>query len=118
MIKSVVVSLVALSVAFVPVAAEARNRDGDRGGNRSEHREHKRSRISTGEAIAIGVGAFILGAAASGNRRTEEREVDREVYDREYYYHYRRPEYRCTSAWQTRYDRWGDPYYVRVTRCN
>ena len=117
MIKSVVVSLVALSVAFVPVAAEARNH-GERGGNRSEHREHKRSRISTGEAIAIGVGAFILGAAASGNRRTDDREVEREVYDREYDYHYRRPEYRCTSAWKTRYDRWGDPYYVRVTRCN
>jgi hypothetical protein len=116
MIKSFVVSLVALSVAFVPVAAEARNRDGERGGNRWEHRE-KRSRISTGEAIAIGVGAFILGAAASGNRR-DEREVEREVYDREYEYHYRRPEYRCVSAWQTRHDRWGDPYYVRVTRCN
>jgi hypothetical protein len=117
MIKSVVVSLVALSVAFVPVAAEARNRDGNGWEQRRDDRQHRRSRISTGEAIAIGVGAFILGAAASSNRRNE-REVEREVYDREYEYHYRRPEYRCTSAWQTRYDRWGDPYYVRVTRCD
>ena len=119
MIKSVVVSLVALSVAFVPVAAEARNRDGDRGGNRSEHREHKRSRISTGEAIAIGVGAFILGAAASGNRRTEEREVEREVYDREYDYHYRRQQERtCYKEFQPLYDSYGRiVQYAKVTTC-
>jgi Ni/Co efflux regulator RcnB len=113
MIKSVVVSLVALSVAFVPVAAEARHRD-NRDGNRWEHRE-KRSRISTGEAIAIGVGAFILGAAASRNRN-EERAADREVYDREYNYHYRRPV--CREIISSGMDRYGDYYEKRTVRCN
>ena len=116
MIKSVVVSLVALSVAFVPVAAEARNRD-NRDGNRWEHRE-KRSRISTGEAIAIGVGAFILGAAAS-RKPIEERVVDREVYDREYEYHYRRYQQRtCNEEYQPLYNSNGQfVQYVRVMNC-
>ena len=114
MIKSVVVSLVALSVAFVPVAAEARNH-GERGGNRSEHREHKRSRISTGEAIAIGVGAFILGAAAS-RRQPDYRATDREVFGREYDYHYRRPV--CREIFTSGVDRYGDYYEKRITRCN
>jgi len=109
MIKSVVVSLVALSVAFVPVAAEARHRD-NRDGNRWEHRE-KRSRISTGEAIAIGVGAFILGAAASRKQPAE-----REVYDREYDYHYRRPV--CREIFTSGIDRYGDYYEKRIVRCN
>jgi hypothetical protein len=114
MIKSVIVSLVALSVAFVPVAAEARNRDGDRGGNRSEQREHKRSRISTGEAIAIGLGAFILGAAS--RKQSDEGVVDREVYDREYNYHYRRQN--CREIFTSGIDRYGDYYEKRITRCN
>ena len=113
MIKSVVASLVALSVAFVPVAAEARQRDG----NRWEHRE-KRSRISTGEAIAIGVGAFILGAATS-RKQNSEREIDREVYDREYDYHYRRPQERtCYKEFQPLYDSYGRiVQYVKITTC-
>ena len=113
MIKSVVSSLIALSVAFVPVAAEARHRD-NRDGNRWEHRE-KRSRISTGEAIAIGVGAFILGAAAS-RKQPAEREVEREVYDREYEYHYRRQN--CREIFTSGIDRYGDYYEKRITRCN
>lgn len=112
MIKSVVSSLIALSVAFVPVAAEARHRD-NRDGNRWEHRE-KRSRISTGEAIAIGVGAFILGAAS--RKQPVEREVEREVYDREYEYHYRRPV--CREIISSGMDRYGDYYEKRTVRCN
>lgn len=113
MVKFVVSSLIALSVVFVPVAAEARNRD-NRDGNRWEHRE-KRSRISTGEAIAIGVGAFILGAAAS-RKQPAEREVEREVYDREYEYHYRRPV--CREIISSGMDRYGDYYEKRTVRCN
>ena len=118
MIKSVVVSLVALSVAFVPVAAEARNRDGNGWEQRQERREHKRSRISTGEAIAIGVGAFILGAAASRKQPTE-REVEREVYDREYDYHYRRQQERtCYEKFEPLYDSYGRfVRWAKVTAC-
>lgn len=117
MIKTVVTSLVALGVAFVPVAAEARNRDGKGWEQRQERREHKRSRISTGEAIAIGVGAFILGAAS--RRQTDERVVDREVYDREYDYHYRRQQERtCYKEFQPLYDSYGRIVrYTKVTTC-
>jgi hypothetical protein len=114
MIKSVVVSLVALSVAFVPVAAEARHRDGNGWEQRRNDRQHKRSRISTGEAIAIGVGAFILGAAS--RKQPAEREVEREVYDREYEYHYRRPV--CREIISSGMDRYGDYYEKRTVRCN
>jgi hypothetical protein len=106
MLKAVVSSLVALTVLVAPVAAEARGRNDD---GRRHH-----SRISTGEAIAIGVGAFILGAAASSNRR-DDRVYDREVYDREYEYHYRRPV--CREVISSGYDRYGDYYEKRTVRC-
>lgn len=124
MIKSVVVSLIALSIASVPVAAEARDRDGYRGGNHSEQREHKRSRINTGEAIAIGVGALILGAAIGSNSRNTRPvdvwDYDREVYDREYNYHYRR-QYdtrTCYKEFQPLYDSYGRiVQYAKITTC-
>lgn len=111
MVKNIVSSLIALAVVATPVAAEARHRDG----NGWEQRHHKRSRISTGEAIAIGVGAFILGAATS-RRQTEERATDREVFEREYEYHYRRPV--CREIFTSGVDRYGDYYEKRITRCN
>ena len=115
MIKNIVSSLIALAVVATPVAAEARNRDGNGWEQRQERREHKRSRISTGEAIAIGVGAFILGAAAS-RRQPDERAADREVFEREYDYHYRRPV--CREIFTSGVDRYGDYYEKRITRCN
>lgn len=111
MIKSIVSGLVALSVLAAPVAAEARGRHDD---GRRHH-----SRISTGEAIAIGVGAFILGAAASSNRRDEpvyDRDYDRR-YDRgySYDYEYRRPA--CREVISSGYDRYGYYYEKRTVRC-
>jgi hypothetical protein len=115
MIKSVVSSLIALAVVVTPVAAEAQNRGGNGWEQRRDDRQHRRSRISTGEAIAIGVGAFILGAATNSNRRND-RVIDREVYDREYEYHYRRPV--CREIFTSGIDRYGDYYEKRITRCN
>lgn len=117
MIKTVVSSLIALAVVATPVAAEARHRDGHRNGNGWEQRQN-RSRISTGEAIAIGVGAFILGAAAS-RKQTDQRVVEREVYDREYDYHYRRQQERtCYNEYQPLYDSYGRiVQYAKVTTC-
>lgn len=118
MIKNIVSSLIALAVVATPVAAEARNRDGNGWEQRRDDRQHRRSRISTGEAIAIGVGAFILGAAAS-RKPIEERVVDREVYDREYEYHYRRYQQRtCNEEYQPLYNSNGQfVQYVRVMNC-
>jgi len=115
MIKSVVSSLIALAVVATPVAAEAQNRGGNGWEQRRDDRQHRRSRISTGEAIAIGVGAFILGAATNSNRRND-RVIDREVFDREYDYHYRRPV--CREIFTSGIDRYGDYYEKRITRCN
>jgi hypothetical protein len=107
MIKSIVSGFVALSVLAMPVAAEARGRDDYyRGG-------HHRG-LNTGEAIALGVGAFILGAAASRNRaQVDERYEPR--YEPRYESRYERS---CWDAIETRYDYYGRPYYLRVTRCN
>jgi Ni/Co efflux regulator RcnB len=115
MVKFVVSSLIALAVVATPVAAEAQNRGGNGWEQRRDDRQHRRSRISTGEAIAIGVGAFILGAAANSNRRND-RANDREVFDREYDYHYRRSV--CREIFTSGIDRHGDYYEKRITRCN
>ena len=115
MIKNIVSSLIALAVIATPVAAEARHRDGNGWEQGRNDRQHRRSRISTGEAIAIGVGAFILGAAAS-RRQPDERAADREVFEREYDYHYRRPV--CREMFTSGVDRYGDYYEKRITRCN
>ena len=111
MIKNIVSSLIAIAVVATPVAAEARHRDGNGWEQRRDDRQHRRSRISTGEAIAIGVGAFILGAAASRRQA-----ADREVFEREYDYHYRRPV--CREIFTSGVDRYGDYYEKRITRCN
>jgi hypothetical protein len=122
MIKSIVSSIVAISVLATPVVAEAKSR-GDHRAERSER--HRGGRVNTGEAIAIGVGALILGAAI-GSRRDQE--VEREVYDREYDYHYRgrpnrhsdayyRPARNCRIAEVTEYDYYGNRYIRRERRC-
>ena len=117
MIKSIVSSIVAISVLATPVVAEARGR-GDHRAERSER--HRGGRVNTGEAIAIGVGALILGAAI-GSRRDQE--VEREVYDREYGYHYRnrdayyRRDRNCRTTEVTEYDYYGNRYIRRERRC-
>lgn len=115
MIKSIVSSLVAASVLLAPVAAEARGRDGGHRGGRD-----RGSHIDTGEAIAIGLGALILGAAIGGSR--EDRGVDsyEERYERPRYRdrdaRYR-PDRNCYETVVTEYDDWGNRYRRRETRC-
>ena len=110
MIKNIVSGFVALGILATPVAAEARGREG--GYDRGRHH----SRISTGEAIAIGVGAFILGAAASSRPRVE-RDLERD-YDRSYEYEYRVRRPVCREIISSGYDSYGDYYEKRTVRCN
>ena len=117
MFKSIVSSIVAISVLATPVVAEARSR--------GEHRAERSHRgLNTGEAIALGVGAFILGAAIKNNSRA--REIEQEVYDREYEYHYRNRDNRdayyrrdrnCRTTEVTEYDYYGNRYIRRERRC-
>ena len=113
MIKSVISGLIAVSVLATPVVAEARGREGHR-------TERHHGGVNTGEAIAIGLGAFILGAAISGSR--EDRGVDtyEERYERPRYRgrdSYYRPDRNCYEVIVTRYDYYGRPYREAETRC-
>lgn len=120
MIKSIVSSIVAISVLATPVVAEANGRGDHRAERNERYDRHRGGRVNTGEAIAIGVGALILGAAI-GSRRDQE--VEREVYDREYEYHYRnrdayyRRDRNCRIAEVTEYDYYGNRYIRRERRC-
>jgi Ni/Co efflux regulator RcnB len=120
MFKSIISSIIAVSVLATPVVAEAKGR----GEHRTERHERKRgNHINTGEAIAIGLGAFILGAAIKNNNSRDEEEVEREVYDREYEYHYRnrdayyRRDRNCRTTEVTEYDYYGNRYIRRERRC-
>jgi hypothetical protein len=113
MIKTIVSGLVAVSVLATPVAAEARHRDG--GYDRGRHH----SRISTGEAIAIGIGGLILGSAIASSRNTApQQDVYDRPYDRDYEYEYRYRRPVCREVITSGYDRYGDYYEKRTVRCN
>jgi Ni/Co efflux regulator RcnB len=117
MFKSVISGLIAVSVLATPMAAEARGR----GDHRVERSHHGHRGVNTGEAIAIGLGALILGAAIGSDRderyeeRYEDRSYDRPVYrGRDSYY---RPDRNCYSTVVTEYDYYGNRYIRREVRC-
>ena len=105
-----IITLAAMLAVSTPAFAGHRDRDYrwgvDHGGRQhsGSYRHHRRDRgVSTGEAVAIGVGALILGAAiANGNRNSR-------VVERHEYRDYRRqPQYVCQDVVQ--YDYYGNPY--------
>lgn len=67
-------AVVALSMAVVPFAAQAHERD-------ERWQDNRRGGMSTGEVIALGVGVAILGSIISdrGNRRHIERRLPTEI---------------------------------------
>jgi Ni/Co efflux regulator RcnB len=93
--KKFIASLIAVSMIATPVLARDRGRY-DRSYER--HERHHRG-IRTGEAVAIGLGALILGAAIAKNNR-REREV---IYQ----------DYRTQVCQDIiKYDYYGNPYVV------
>jgi lysyl-tRNA synthetase class I len=54
--------------------------------------------------------------STKGGSRDRSEAVSREVFDREYDYHYRRPV--CREIFTSGIDRYGDYYEKRITRCN
>ena len=68
-----------------------------RGQHQWQHRQHRRGGVSTEGAIAIGIGALILGSAIANNRRNN-RNV---IIDRQ-------PQQVCQDVVQ--YDYYGNPY--------
>lgn len=101
------ITLAAMLVVSTPAFADHRQRDYRWGNDRNVHspyrgHHHRRDRgVSTGEAIAIGIGALILGSAISNNNRNP-RVVER--YD----YPQRQPQYVCQDV--VKYDYYGNPY--------
>lgn len=106
MFKKITLALVALSMTATPALA-----DGYRGGYRGYER-HEHRGVSTGGAIAIGLGALILGGAiANSNRQRYEQR-----YDPRY-----EPQYVCQNEYMRDYngnyilDRYGRAMYTQ--RC-
>lgn len=81
-------------------------------GNRDYDRRHHRNRgVSTGEAVAIGIGALILGAAISNNQKNRQREQPQAYVE-------------SRPVWSTvqdcvdvrRFDPYGNVYYERYCK--
>jgi hypothetical protein len=105
--KKFVATIAAISMLAMPAVAEAHGRnDGHR---------HRHGGVSTGGAVAIGLGALILGSAiANSNRRNQQ------VYEPRYEPRYE-PQYVCQNEYVRDYngnyilDRYGRAIYTQ--RC-
>ena len=116
--KKFILALAALSMVATPAIAGGRNHDyrwgvdSNRhspyyGQHRVKHRDYNRGHrhnggVSTGEAVAIGLGALILGAAISNNNRNNRVERYEQPPQR------RQSQYVCQDVIQ--YDYYGNPY--------
>jgi Ni/Co efflux regulator RcnB len=102
------ITMAAMLAVSTPAVANGRHQDNrwgvDSNRNSPYHNRHHRNknRINTGEAVAIGIGALILGAAISNNNR------NRRVEQYEYPQQRRQPQYVCQDVVQ--YDYYGNPY--------
>lgn len=97
--KKLLASIIAVSMIATPALAR------DRGGYERGYERHERHHrgIRTGEAVAIGLGALILGAAIAKNNRNTR------VVEQYEYREYRRPsQYVCEDV--IKYDYYGNPY--------
>lgn len=123
MIKTVISSLIALTVVMMPVAAEAQNR-GENGWEQRQNRSqnwnpgnHRRDRgVSTGAAIGIGLGAFVLGSVLT-DRNNRNLDVNPQFDPRFNPWFDNRRTF-CREIFTSGVDRYGDYYEKRITRCN
>ena len=118
--KKFILALAAMSMLATPAMAQSRdnrwgvdsnrnspyhvqNRGHQRDYDRGHQRKHHRNRVSTGEAVAIGIGALILGAAIS-NKNRNTTVVERYEYPQPRY----QPQYVCQDV--IKYDYYGNAY--------
>ena len=103
------ITMTAMLAVSTPAVANHKHRDYRWGNDRNVHspyhrQHHRRERgVSTGEAIAIGIGALLVGSAiANSNNRRRDREVV--VVER----YPQQPRQVCQDIVQ--YDYYGNPY--------
>lgn len=95
--KKFIASLIAVSMIATPALAQRSDRQYKSYERYERYERHHRKGVSTGEAVAIGLGALILGAAISKNNR-REREVIYQDYRTQV----------CQDI--VKYDYYGNPY--------
>lgn len=106
------ITMAAMLAVSTPAFADHRQRDYRWGNDRNVHspyrgqhqwqqRQNRRSGVSTEGAIAIGIGALILGSAIANNRRRNNDVVVVERYPQQ-------PQQVCQDNIQ--YDYYGNPY--------
>ncbi len=104
------ITMAAMLAVSTPALADNRQRDYRWGNDRNVHspyrgqhqRQHRRGGVSTEGAIAIGIGALILGSAIANNNRRRNNEVN--VVER----YQPQPRQVCQDVVQ--YDYYGNPY--------
>lgn len=111
MFKTVISSIVVASLALTPTIANANHRDRE---NWDRGHRHERG-LSTGEAIALSLGAVIVGSIISDSRRNDRRY--RRDYRGDYYYDYDNRPARCDRWVERVYDRQGRVHFVDRVRC-
>ena len=107
------ITMAAMLAVSTPAVANGRHNDNrwgvDSNRNSPYHGRHHRNnnrnnnRINTGEAVAIGIGALILGAAIANNNR------NRQVVER-YEYPQQRRQLQQVCQDNVQYDYYGNPY--------
>ncbi len=98
--KKFIASLIAVSMLATPALAQRSDRhyNGYNNYERSHHHKRHRGGVSTGEAVAIGLGALIIGSAIAKNNRRERETV---IYQ----------DYRTQVCQDIiKYDYYGNPY--------
>ena len=105
--KKLLASIIAVSMIATPALAQRSDRhyNGYNNYERSYHHKRHRKGVSTGEAVAIGLGALIIGSAIAKNNRNTT------VVERYDYPPVRTQTQVCYDV--INYDYYNNPYVVR-----
>lgn len=116
--KKIVTALAALSMLATPIVAEAGDGNHRRDSHSSRQDRHRDRGIKTGEAIAIGLGAIILGSIVnSSNGDRNYYRYDEDTYNYRYRDRDRRYRRVCFEEQVVEWHR-GRRYIYYIPRCH